>query len=238
MLMILSALALAASAAAPPPDIIAQFRARDQALMDAVTSGDRAMWDHAMSAEAIYVDEDGNITDKAGLLVQITPLPAGDSGHITLTDYTVHLSGDIATVVHKDDEVELWHGQTLHANYLTTETWQRQAGDWKLVLTHVYVVAKDPPAITLPREKLAEYAGRYQAGPGVIATVSMNGDRLVFQDRKQPAKPFLVEAQDVLFVPGQPRFKDLFQRDGAGHISGFIQRREGEDVRWTRIPSP
>lgn len=234
MLAILTVLALSASAA-PPPEIVAQFRARDQALMNAVTAGDRAVWDRAMSPDAIYVDEEGNITGKAGLLVQITPLPGGDAGHIAIADYTLHISGDVATVVHKDDEVELWHGQTLRANYITTETWKRAGGDWKLLLSHVYVVAKSPPAITLPQEKLAEYTGRYQAGPGVVAVVRKDGGHLVFQDRDKPAKPFLVEMPDVLFVPGQPRFKDLFQRDAAGHITGFIQRREGEDVRWKRI---
>jgi len=33
-------------------------------------------------------------------------------------------------VVHTDDEQEQYHGQRLTAQYLTTETWQRQNGTW------------------------------------------------------------------------------------------------------------
>lgn len=228
--------ALVSSFAVPPAALVAEFRARDQALLAAVTSGDRSVWDRAMSPDAIYVDEDGNITDKPGLLVQITPLPSGDAGHIAITDYTLHASNDLAIVVHKDSEVEEWHGQTLRANYITTETWRREDGNWKLVLSHVYVVAKSPPAIRVPVAELDGYVGRYQAGPDVIDVVRRDGDHLTIQDRKKRVKPFLVEAHDVLFVPGEPRFRDFFQRDANGRIAGFIQRREGEDVRWTRIP--
>lgn len=235
-LMLALVAALVSSFAVPPPALVAEFRARDEALLNAVTSGDRSVWDRAMSPAAIYVDEEGNITDKAGLLVQITPLPSGDGGHIAITDYTLHASSDLAVVVHKDSEVEEWHGQTLRANYITTETWRRDDGDWKLVLSHVYVVAKSPPAISVPAAELEDYVGRYQAGPGVVDVVRRDGDHLTVQDRKKSVKPLLVEARDVLFVPGEPRFRDFFQRDRNGRIVGFIQRREGEDVRWTRIP--
>jgi hypothetical protein len=44
-----------------------------------------------------------------------------------------------------------------------------------------------------------------------------------------------VEAPDVLFVPGQPRERRIFQRDGVGQITGFIERREGEDIPWKRV---
>jgi Domain of unknown function (DUF4440) len=227
MIALAAALAASVSFAAPPPSLVAEFRARDQALLNAVTSGDRAVWDRAMDPDAIYVDEGGAITTKAGLLAQILPLPAGDGGHITITGYTLHVSDDVAVVVHRNAEVEEWHGQTLRL----------RAGEWKLVLSHVYVAAKAPPAIRLPANELDEYVGRYQAGPGVVAVVGREGDHLTIRDRKnKPAKPLLAEAQDLLFVPSEPRFHDLIQRDKTGKITGFIQRREGEDVHWTRLP--
>ncbi len=236
MIALAAALALSASFAAPSPALVAEFRARDQALLDAVTAGNRALWDRAMSADSIYVDEDGNITTKAGLLAQIVPLGSGSSGNIAIASYTLHASNDIALVVHKDHEVENWHGQSLKADYITTETWRRESGDWKLVLTHVYVVAKDPPRVDMPAARLDELVGRYRGGPGVVAVIRRDGDHLTMQDRTKPAHPFLFEAQDVLFVPGQPRFHDFVQRDKAGRITGFIERREGEDVHWTRLP--
>ena len=40
--------------------------------------------------------------------------------------------------------------------------------------------------------------------------------------------------RDVFFVPGQPRTRRIFTRDAQGRVDGFVDRREGEDIRWTR----
>jgi hypothetical protein len=45
---------------------------------------------------------------------------------------------------------------------------------------------------------------------------------------------YLPEVRDVFFVAGQPRTRRVFLRDAAGRITGFADRREGEDVRWRR----
>jgi hypothetical protein len=39
----------------------------------------------------------------------------------------------------------------------------------------------------------------------------------------------------VFFVPGEPRLRYLFQRDAAGRITGFLQRRESWDLVWKRV---
>jgi ketosteroid isomerase-like protein len=237
MITVAAALAASLSFAAPPPALAAEFRARDQALLTAVTSGDRAEWDRAMAAEAIYVDEDGRILSKADLLAQIVRPAAGNTARIDITDYTVHASDDLAVVVHRDAEAQEWHGHSLKADYITTETWRRQAGGWKLVLSHVYVVAKAPPAIQLPASQLDEYVGRYEAAPGVVATIRRDGDQLTMELGKTgAAKPLLVEVPDLLFVASEPRLRDLIQRDATGRVTGFIERREGEDIRWIRLP--
>jgi hypothetical protein len=47
-------------------------------------------------------------------------------------------------------------------------------------------------------------------------------------------KPLLVEVRDVLFIAGQPRIRKIFQRDTAGRITGFVDRRENWDLVWRR----
>jgi len=42
--------------------------------------------------------------------------------------------------------------------------------------------------------------------------------------------------QDLLFVPGQPRERRFVQRSADGKVTGFIWRREGEDILWSRAP--
>jgi hypothetical protein len=125
MILFLLLFAVLGLHAAPtaPDQTTELLRAQDQALMDAIAPGDRKVWDRALAADAVYVDENGAVINRSEFLRQLEPLPAGTSGSIQITTYEAHISGDMATVVHTDDEQENYHGQMLHARYLTTETW-------------------------------------------------------------------------------------------------------------------
>jgi hypothetical protein len=122
----------------------------------------------------------------------------------------------------------------LTAQYLTTETWRRDSDDWKLYLIHTYAVLKDPPAITLPEKELRQYAGDYSAAPDLTYEIRWDGQRLVGGKKGSSMKPLAVEVRDVLFVPGQPRIRKIFERDAKGKITGFVDRRESWDLVWKK----
>lgn len=238
-MMILPLLLLfALQVSADVPDKTTELlRSKDQTLLDAIAPGDRKVWDQDLAANAIYVDENGTIIERAEFLKQLEPLPAGASGNLKIVEYSARVSGDLATVVHTDDEQEMYHGQKLLARYLTSETWRRDAGEWKLYMVHTYAVLKDPPAISLPPEELKQYAGRYVGGSDLVFTIQWDGKQLVGGQAGRPMKPLAVEVRDVLFVPGQPRIRKIFQRDAKGNITGFVDRRESWDLVWHRDPA-
>lgn len=62
--------------------ITALLRAKDQALLDAIAPGDRKVWEDALATDAVYVDENGVVMDRAAFLKQLEPLPAGASGNL------------------------------------------------------------------------------------------------------------------------------------------------------------
>jgi hypothetical protein len=223
--------------ASPGDDPTELLRAKDQALLDAIAPGEQKVWDDALAADAVYVDENGSIMDRAEFLKQLNPLPPGASGTLKITSYSARISGDLATVIHTDDEQENYHGQMLSARYLMTETWRRDGAVWKLYLVHAYAVPKDPPAISLPSQQLKEYVGRYGGGPDLSYVIQWDGKQLTGGRPGGTMKPLQVEARDVLFVSGQPRVRKIFQRDGSGKITGFVDRREGEDLIWRREAS-
>ena len=235
LLALLAAFALQTSPSTPD-QITALLHAQDQALMDSIASGDRKTWDQALAADAVVVDENGAIIDRAEYLKQIEPLPPGISGSIHISSYSAHVSGDVATVIHTDDEQENFHGQALTAQYLTTETWQREGKEWKLHLMHVYAVLKDPPAISLSQADLKQYVGRYRAASDLVYVIQLDGQQLVGGRQGGSMKPLQVEVQDVLFIPGQPRIRKIFQRDEKGKIIAFVDRRESWDLVWRREP--
>jgi hypothetical protein len=210
------------------------LRATDQALLDAIATGDHPIWEKSLTPDAVYVDENGAIIARADFMKSLTPLPKGISGELKITDYSARFDGDTALVLHKDDERENYFGIQLHANYIMTETWLCRGGQWQLAMVHAYVVAKDPPAIQLPSAALDEYTGHYTAAPALVVTIRRDGDHLVLQRDSKPPQTLQIELRDVLFIAGQPRDKRLFQRDAKGKVTGFVDRREGEDIVWRR----
>lgn len=91
---------------------------------------------------------------------------------------------------------------------------------------------KDPPAITLPAAELQQYAGRYTGGTDLVYLIQWNGEQLTGGREGGAMKPLQVEVRDVLFVPGQPRIRKIFQRDEKGKVTGFVDRRESWDLVW------
>jgi hypothetical protein len=236
MLCAFLVIAALASASADPNlvSVQKQLRADDQALLDAIAPGDKAVWERLLAQDAIYVDENGAVMNRAQFLAALKPLPAGSSGHISIVDYDARIHGQVALVVHKDDERENYHGIPLRADYLMTETWIKEGGDWRLALVHVYVVAKDPPAIKTPPKLLAEYEGRYRAAPDLSYLIRREGDHLVGERQGLPGVTLAQESADVFFVPGHPRDRKIFRRDASNKIVDFVDRREGEDLVFVR----
>lgn len=173
---------------------------------------------------------------KAQLLAELKPLPAGISGKIALGRFEVRQHGDSAVVLHVDEEDKDYFGHPIHAQYLTTATWRLGPGGWKLIATQVLAMLIDPRAIALPAAQLDEYTSTYQLTEAIHYMIRRDGDHLIGERTGRPAQELRVEARDVMFVPGQPRSRKIFQRDAGGRITGFADCREARDVVWTRLP--
>ncbi len=236
MLLALLAIGAIQSAAIEPDSGALQkrLRADDQALLDAIAPGDRAVWERLLAKDAVYVDENGAILHRDQFLAALKPLPSGSSGHIDIVAYEASIRGNVALVIHKDDEHENYHGIPLRAGYLMTETWIKDGADWHLALVHAYVVAKDPPAIKTSAKALAEYEGRYRAAPDLGYVIRREGDHLIGERQGLPPVTLAQESTDVFFVAGKPRDRKIFRRDAGNNIVDFVDRREGEDLVFVR----
>src|SRR5258708_20442136 len=155
-------------------------------------------------------------------LAALKPLPPGTSGHITIVSYEARIRAQVALIVHKDDERENYHGIPLRADYLMTETWIKEGGDWRLALVHVYVVPKDPPAIKLTANRLAEYEGRYRAAPDLSYPIRREGDHLVGVREGLPTVTLSQESSAVFFGPGRTRDRKISRPDANNRIFDFL----------------
>ncbi|HEV8407682.1 MAG TPA: DUF4440 domain-containing protein [Sphingomicrobium sp.] len=236
---LVAALALVVcSAPAPAADdrsLKAELEAKTQALADAIAPGDKAVWDAATDPALIFVDENNKVMTKAALLDQLTPLPSGLVGHIKVTGYELQRHGDTAVATYVADEKLDYHGQLLRTQFRTTDAWHRTPAGWKMISSMTLAVLGDPPAIGLPPAKLAEYAGRYELTPDIHYSIRLDGEQLFGLREGGKEVELKSEAPDVFFVAGSPRSRKVFYRDASGRVTGFGDRREGQDIKWRRL---
>jgi len=207
-----------------------------QAMSDAIASGNAAVWDKYLDPYVIFAEENDTYKGKADMLKEIVPLPQGLTGAIRVELLSYHEEDGIAVALFRQNEVEHYFGQTIYAKYLTSTTWRKRPDGWKLIASQVLAEKTDPPAIALPAKLLAQYVGKYQLKDSA-ATYSLqlvNGQLTGTRDARKAAT-WNAEASDVFFLSGDPRIRKIFQRDAAGKITGFIERRESWDVVWLKI---
>jgi hypothetical protein len=230
----LQASTLASSSSAE--DVTAVLKRQTRELLDALPGGAAAVYRRYLDDRLVYTTEDGTVLTKAEMIKQTQPMAPGVSGHIELLDFKVARHGAVAVTTHLDDEYESYHGHQLHCQYRTTETWLRSAAGWRLIAGQVLALRTDPPAVPFTPHQVEEYSGRYSLSPEITYEIRRTADGLEGQRLGRPAEPLREEAPDVLFVPGETRYRKVFLRAPDGHITGFAERREAWDLDWTRLP--
>jgi len=224
-LALLSSVAVAAAA----EDDLAVIKRQSQEFSDASASGDAAVLGRLLDDHVVFMNESGETATKHDIVDGAQPPAKGMSNTLVQEGLSVALHGNVAVTSFTDVSTVQFHGQTLHAKYLSTEVWLKEADGWKMISSQTMAAQDDPPAVALPAKTLDEYVGRYQAGDFVYR-IERHGDELT--GTPDGGKPVALKAElrDVLFTPGQPRTRRIFQRDAAGRVTGFVSRREGHDL--------
>jgi len=201
-----------------------ELRKKDEILLQAVHTANRAAWQTFAAPDFFYLDEEGGVTYLDAFLLKLEPMT---SRPLQIQTYTLTRAGNTAVVLHEDTDEN-------KVRYIFTETWQRLNGGWKLRVLHISNVLSDPPAIQLSRAQIDELAGVYRSGSGTY-TVRRDGDHILAKRVDSPEGEQKAETRDILFSPGNPRVRKVFLRDAAGKVTGFVVRYENSDILWTKI---
>jgi hypothetical protein len=212
----------------------AELRRITQEMMDAVAPGHADVWRRHLHDRIMHVDENGVVRGKAELLREFTPLPPGLVGRIAVDVFKTEIHGDVAVTAYELQEHLDYHGQILRTRFRGSDTWLRTPGGWRLIAQKTSAALKDPPAIAMTKEQLCAYEGTYSLTDAFTATVRCVDGGLSVERADRPTVKYLPEVVDVFFAPGQPRSRRIFVRDQRGAVTGFVDRREGEDIRWRK----
>ncbi|HET8644369.1 MAG TPA: nuclear transport factor 2 family protein, partial [Vicinamibacteria bacterium] len=220
--------------AAPGAADEAELRQLTQQLLDAVAPGQAAVWERILHERFVHMDENGAVRGKAALLAELAPLPPGLVGRMEIDTFRAQVHGRTAVTAYEIQEYLDYHGQPLRTRFRSVDTWLKEPAGWRLAAQHTAAVLKDPPAVRLTRQELCEYEGVYELTPALTTTIRCTEDGLASERSGRPPARYSAEVRDVFFVAGQPRTRRLFTRDARGRVDGFVDRREGEDVRWKK----
>jgi len=215
-----------------------ELRRIAQEMLDAIAPGNAPVWDRYLYERFVHMDENGTVRNKVEFLKELTPLPAGLVGRIEIDRFDATFAGNTAVVAYEMQEYLDYFGQSLRTRFRSLDTWVSTPDGWRLIGEHTAAVLKDPPAISLSRETLSEYDGVYTLTAEIKATIRSGDGVLTAQRDDRPAATYSPEIRDMFFVPGQPRSRRIFTRGADGKVDGFVDRREGEDIRWTKLAEP
>src|SRR5215203_3619457 len=129
-----------------------------------------------------------------------------------------------------------WWSRSSLCRYRETDTWLKTAAGWRLIAAQVLALRTDPPGVPFTARQTEEYVGRYALTPAISYEIRRTEGGLEGQQTGRQPEVLRAEAPDVLFVPGKPRYRKVFQRGPNGRVTGFAERREAWDIVWKRLP--
>lgn len=216
-------------------DVVSIIRRQSQEFSDASASGNASVLAKYLDERVLFMNEGGDMPTRKQIIDGAQPPPNGVRNSLEQKDFKIEVHGSVAVTSFTDVSTLQFHGQTLHANYLSTEVWLRGPSGWKMISSQTMAAQDDPPAVKLPHDTLLEYVGVYAAGDDYLYRIDCDDGELTGTPQGGQASPLKVELRDVLFTPGQPRTRKIFQRDETGKVTGFISRREGHDLVLRRV---
>src|SRR5262249_25978150 len=231
---LLRAALAAVGAATPSPETVRWFQETEQALMDAIAPGDKAVWERVMDPSCVVTTEEGEILTRQQFLDGLGPLPAGLGGSIAVKDLSVQELPSFAVVRYLADETESVFGQPLAVRYRVTDTYRRIGSTWKMVASHLSVVTQDPPAQDVSRADWPALVGTYRLPPdGWTFTVELRDGGLVGGRDPARLRPLIPLTADALVLSGSLG-EWLFVVEN-GRAARIVNLRKFAPLVWTRV---
>jgi hypothetical protein len=216
------------------PDLLQWFESTEQAMMTAVGTGDKAVWDRILDPSCVITSEEGQVLGKQQLLDSLRPLPHGLTGAITVRDLTVQALPGLAVVRYRAEELESVFGQALNTSYRITNTYQRVGAEWRMVASHTSVVTEDPPPQAVSTAGWSAFAGKYRLLPdGWTFTVELrNGNLYGGRDPKNLRR--MIPLTPDAFVVSGTLGEWLFVMEN-GKAVRIVNVRKFQPLIWSRV---
>lgn len=217
-------------------NVLTQLKQATQELLDAIAVGKKEVWEKYLADGSLNTDEEGRVLTKDELLKELAPLPKGYVGSIKMGEPKVLVEDNVIVLTHLDREDLDLYGQKIVTYFRSTDTWTKQNdGQWRRVATQITVIPNERKPAKIGPKTLTAYVGQYEIAPGVIYTITREGDQLVGQRTGRAKEELLPLCGDIFYKKGVWRGEKVFERDSTGKVVKMLDRRDNNDLVWKKI---
>jgi hypothetical protein len=179
-------------------------------LNEAITKKDRATLERIYADEFQFIHGNGTVVDKAtqinGIMtndpVSSSPVPTPSFDHVFL--YT-----DMAIL------------RTTARGVAGTNIYAKREGRWQIVQVQGTRLAPGHKAVKIDPQLLDTFLGKYEFGPGAVATVTREGDALKWRGgNRLPVT--LMPLSETHFFAQETDSEMTFAKDDKGRVMGVV----------------
>lgn len=206
-------------------DIAKEIERTIRERLDAYAQADAKKWATFVADECLC-----GTSTKQRLQMEISSrTPSLKNWYGDILNLEIKQYGETLVARYKTTEFSEIGGQQIKVLMIRTETFVHRADGWKLIAGVDIILPQDPPIAKINPKIYADYVGQYEYSPGVIDTVSREGNRLFVQASGQEKEEIFPENETTFFGKGQD-WRMIFVKDNKGRVTSVRFRQNGQDL--------
>ena len=205
-------------------------------MIDTSLRGDKSAFERYTADTYIETDFNGTVTTRARILDNFLTPPASMKPTLELQDVQVHVYGDTAVMSSRGIYRAEANGQKITNSFRTTDVWLRRDGRWQMIASHASEIPPDRVAVKVNPKIFDAYVGAYEISPGLVFTVTRDGDKLMGQwTSSKKLHELQPQNETTFFIKGDPDL-DIFVKDEKGQVTHVIFRSmDGREIKAKKI---
>jgi len=204
-----------------------------QALLDAITYGDSAVWARHLAPRWFITDEEGRSITRSAFLKELRGLPPGQQGRLQVQHPSFVSAPGVLVMSYESNEWHNYYGQVLRTIFHQTDTWVRQGNAWVMLAAQTIALPTPIPGKALPAALLGRYVGSYTLTPEIQLAIVAADSGLILMRPLRPAEQ-LYALDERTFIRHGVRGFWIFEVDNAGAASTLVNWRDNNAVVWHR----
>jgi len=235
--MLISAASFVAVAQTPADKRVEQELLKiTRELINTSLRGDKSAFERYTADTYIETDFNGAITTRAKVLENFLTPPPSMKPTLELQDVQVHVYGDTAVMSSRGIYRAEANGQKITNSFRETDVWLRRDGRWQLIASHGSEIPPERVAVKVDPKIYDAYVGEYEMSPGLVFTVTRDGDKLMGQwTGSKKLHELLAQNETTFFIKGDTDL-NIFVKDEKGQITHILIRSlNGQEIKAKKI---